>query len=175
MFHPALRLALLAPVALLITTAARGQFSEVVTTQAVVAAPAEDVWKAFTTKEGIESWMVAKTDFTLAVGALWRTSYSKDSNLDDDRSIHHRILAYDPGRLLAFRTVKAPKGFAWPEALEKTWTVVYFEPLTDDTTRVTARMLGYTQDEESQLMRAFFERGNQQEMDSLVKRFEKTR
>jgi hypothetical protein len=34
-------------------------------------------------------------------------------------------------------------------------------------------MLGFTDDEESQKMRAFFERGNQQTLESLIKRFEK--
>ena len=84
---------------------------EPIVIEAVVNAPLGDVWKMFTTKEGIESWMVAKTDIDLRIGGLWRTSYSKDSNLDDDSSIHHTVLAYDPQRMLSFRTIKAPKNF----------------------------------------------------------------
>jgi uncharacterized protein YndB with AHSA1/START domain len=141
-------------------------------TTGIVNAPVSDVWKALTTKEGIESWMVAKTEFELRVGATWKTSYSKDSTLDDDAAIHHTILAYDPGRMLSFRTIKFPKGFAFPGALAKTWTVIYLEPVGERQTRFTGRMLGFTDDEESQKMRAFFERGNQQTLDSLIKRFE---
>jgi uncharacterized protein YndB with AHSA1/START domain len=143
-----------------------------VVTTGIVNAPVNEVWKALTTKEGIESWMVAKTEFELRVGAIWKTSYSKDSTLDDDAAIHHSILAYDPGRMFSFRTVKVPKGFPFPNAIAKTWTVIYLEPVGERQTRFTGRMLGFTDEEESQKMRAFFEQGNQQTLDSLIKRFE---
>ena len=145
---------------------------EPVVIEGIVNAPIEEVWKAFTTKEGIESWMVTKTEFELRVGATWRTSYSKDSNLNDDASIHHTILAYDPGRMLAFRTIKTPRNFPFPNAISKTWNVVYFEPAGPGRTKVTTHMLGYEDNEESQKMRAFFETGNQTTMDSLVKKFQ---
>jgi hypothetical protein len=45
--------------------------------------------------------------------------------------------------------------------------------VNDHQTKVTTRMLGYTEDAESQQMRAFFESGNRQTMDSLIKRFGK--
>src|ERR1700732_276221 len=105
-----------APVAPLVTTG-------------VVNAPVSEVWKVWTTKEGIESWMVAKTDIELRIGAIWRTSYSKDSTLEDEAAIHQSILAYDPGRMFSFRTVKIPKNFPFPNAIAKTWTVVYLEPV----------------------------------------------
>jgi len=144
-----------------------------VVTTGIVNAPVSEVWKALTTKEGIESWMVAKTEFELRVGAIWKTSYSQDSTLDDDAAIHHTILAYDPGRMLSFRTIKYPKGFAFANAIAKTWTVIYLEPVGERQTRFTGRMLGFTEDQESQKMRAFFDRGNQQTLDALVKRFDK--
>jgi len=142
-----------------------------VITEAVVNAPVTEVWKAFTTQGGIESWMVAKTDIDLRPGGLWRTSYSKDSNLNDDASIHHTILAYDPFRMLASRTIKPPKNFAFPNAILKTWSVVYFEPVGDSATKVTAHMLGFGDDDESQKMRAFFEAGNKTTLDNLVKKY----
>jgi len=144
---------------------------EPIVTEAVVNAPLGDVWKMFTTKEGIESWMVAKTDIDLRTGGLWRTSYSKDSNLDDDSSIHHMVLAYDPQRMLSFRTIKPPKNFPFPSAIVKTWTVVYFEPAGESRTKVTSRMLGFGEDDESQRMRKFFEVGNRTTLDALVKKF----
>jgi len=137
----------------------------------IVNASMNEVWQALTTKEGIESWMVAKTAFELRVGATWKTSYSKDSTLDDDAAIHHSVLAYDPGRMFAFRTIKTPKNFPFPNAILETWTVIYLEPMDEHQTRFTSRMLGFTDGDESARMRAFFERGNQQTLDSLVKRF----
>lgn len=137
----------------------------------IVNAPVRDVWTAFTTKEGIESWMVTKTEFELRVGATWRTSYRRDSDLNDDAALHHTILSFDPGRMLSFRTIKPPSGFPFPNALAKAWTVVHFEPAPDGKTKVTIRMLGFNDDDESQKMRVFFERGNQMTLDALIKRF----
>jgi uncharacterized protein YndB with AHSA1/START domain len=144
---------------------------EPVATEGIVNAPADAVWKAFTVSSVIEQWMVAKTEIDLKVGGTWRTSYSKDSNLNDDMAIHHTILAFDPGRMLAFRTIKIPKNFPYPE-VTGTWTVVYFESAGTGKTRVTARMFGFEDDDQGRRMRAFFERGNQSEFDALVKFFE---
>jgi len=143
-----------------------------IVTEAVIAAPVAEVWKVWTTKEGIESWMVAKTEIDLRVGGIWRTSYNKSSNLDDEESIRHTILAFDPQKMFSMRTVKPPKNFPFPNAILKTWTVVYFEPIEGSRTKVTAHMLGFTDDEESQKMRAFFEAGNRTTLDSLVKKYQ---
>lgn len=166
--------ALVAAAAVWLSTSLLAQGSDVLTMQATLNAPVQDVWAAFTTKDGIESWMVGKTDFDLKVGAVWHTSYNKTSTLDDESTIHHQLLAYDPQRMLADRTVKPPKGFLFPNAIGKTWTVVYFDAIDATHTKVVFNMFGFGADEESQKMRAFFERGNQATMDSLVKHFART-
>jgi uncharacterized protein YndB with AHSA1/START domain len=142
-----------------------------ITTEAVVNAPVDQVWKAWTTADGIQTWMVARTDIDLRPGGLWRTSYTRDADLDGDAAIHHRILVVDPGRMLAFQTVKTPKTFPFPTAIRKTWTIVYFDSADGGRTVVTVRMLGYDEDEESQKMRAFFVNGNKATLDALVKTF----
>ena len=70
-----------------------------VITEGIVNGSVDAVWKAFTEKSVIEQWMVAKTDIDLKVGGLWRTSYSKDSDLNGETAIHHTVLAFDPGRM----------------------------------------------------------------------------
>lgn len=146
----------------------RAAILDPVVTESVVNAPVDAVWKAFTEKSVMEQWMVAKTEFELRIGATWRTSYSKDSNLNDDTAIHHTILAFDPGRMLAFRTIKTPANFPYP-AITKTWTVLYLESAGAGKTRVTTRMMGFEDDDQGRRMRAFFERGNKTELDALVK------
>src|SRR5688572_32170845 len=101
--------------------------AEPLVAEAVVNAPLDTVWRAWTTVEGIQSWMVAKTDIDLRVGGLWRTSYTRDADLAGDAAIHHRILAFDPARMLAFQTIKTPKNFPFAN-IAQTWTVVYLEP-----------------------------------------------
>jgi uncharacterized protein YndB with AHSA1/START domain len=145
--------------------------SDVVVSEAVVAASVSDVWKAFTTRAGIESWMVANGDVDLRIGGLIRTSYQKGSDLDGDTAIHQQILSLDPERMLSYRVVKAPKDFPFAKQIGATWSTVYFESVDSSHTRVVARMLGYTSDPESQKMRAFFATGNKATMDALVKRF----
>ena len=143
-----------------------------VVTEGVVNATVETVWKAFTEKLEIEKWMVAKTEIDLKVGGLWRTSYSKDSNLNDDAAIHHTILAFDPGRMLAFRTIKTPKNFPYPD-ITKAWTVIYFEPAGPGKARFIARMMGFEDNEQGRNLRAAFELGNKSQLDALIKLFDK--
>jgi len=145
--------------------------NDAVVNEAVIAAPVSEVWKAFTTRAGIESWMVGAGDVDLRIGGLIRTSYQKGSDLDGDAAIHQQILSLDPGRMLSYRVVKSPKGFPFAQQIGSTWTTVYFESIDSGHTRVVARMLGYTSDAESQKMRAFFLTGNKATMDALVRRF----
>lgn len=139
--------------------------------EAVIGAPIERVWEAFATKAGLESWMAASGDIDLRVGGRMRTSHQKGADLDGDTSIHQTILRVEPGRLLSYRTVKSPAGFAFASTIGQTWTEIQFEPVDESRTKVTVRMLGYTSDPAMQKMRAFFEWGNKVTLDALVKRF----
>ena len=145
--------------------------TEPLVAEAVVDAPADKVWDAFTTKEGIESWMVASGDVDLRIGGLMRTTYRRGADLDGETAIHQTILSIDPRRMLSFRTIKSPKDFTFAEAISTSWTVVYLDPVDTSRTRVTVKMLGYDSDPESQKMRTFFELGNKATLDALVKRF----
>jgi len=145
--------------------------ADVVVTEAVVPAPINDVWQAFTTPQGIESWMAASGDIDLRIGGMLRTTYRRGADLNGDTAIHQTILSIDPERMLSYRVVKPPKGFPFEEAIGNTWTVVYFDRIDDGHTRVTAKMFGYTNQPESQKMRAFFETGNKATLNALVKHF----
>ena len=144
---------------------------ESIVSQAVVEAPAERVWEAFTTKAGMESWMAASGDIEPRVGGRMRTSHQKGADLDGDTAIHHTILRFEPARLLSYRTVKSPAGFAFASTIGQTSTDIQFEPVDGNRTRVTVTMRGYTGEPEMQKMRTFFEWGNKASMDALVKRF----
>lgn len=141
--------------------------------EAVVPAPPEVVWKAFTTKEGLESWMVGHASFDLRVGGLMRTKYAKEGQLGDPDTIENEVIAFDPGRMLAIRVHKPPAGFKFPNAIKTMWTVIYFDPTPDGNTKVRCRGLGFTPDEESQAMRGHFEAGNKWTVDRLAAHFKK--
>ena|SRR5436190_9620254 len=156
---------------LLVEGVSHAATTDPVVTEAVLNAPVQAVWKAWTTTAGLEAWLVGKTEIDLKVGGIWLTNYNKESNLEDDTTIQHTILAFDPGHMITFRTTKPPANFPYP-GITQTWTVTYFESAGTGKTRVTARMFGFGEDEQSQKMRAFFERGNKSEMDKAVKFFE---
>jgi uncharacterized protein YndB with AHSA1/START domain len=139
----------------------------------VIQASVDDVWAAFTTKAGIESWMVPHAEIDLRVGGKMRTTYNKDATLGDDSTIENTILSYDPKRMLSIRATKAPKGFPFVKALEAMWTVIYFEAAGPGRTKVTVKSMGFTEDEQSQQMRKHFDAGNKFTLDKLAERFAK--
>ena len=134
----------------------------VIETVVVVDAPVEKAWWAFTTKAGLEAWMVGLASVELRVGAPVLTRYKKDGKLGDAGTIVHTLAAYDPLRMVVWKPTRAPAGFPFEKAWLKTWNVIYFEPVAGGRTKVTNRMLGYDQSAESQKMRQFFVAGNQQ-------------
>jgi uncharacterized protein YndB with AHSA1/START domain len=140
---------------------------------AVIAAPRPEVWKAFSTTEGVKSWMVAQADIQMKNGGLWKTKYGKEGTLGDERTIVNEVLAFDPERMFVLRIHTPPKGFPFMSSYKDMWTVVYFEEIDGGKTKVTCRGHGFTDSEESKKLRAFFDAGNKLTLSALEKRFGK--
>ena len=117
--------------------------------------------------------MVRSGEVVLRIGGYLRTSYQADTKLDGPDTIENTILAFDPERMLTIRNTRAPEKFPFKHAIANCWTVIYFEPIDGKTTRVTTRMNGFDGSQESMQMKRFFKIGNQETLDSLVKRFAK--
>jgi len=140
-----------------------------VTAESVVEAGIQEVWDAYTTRNGILEWQIDNaSEIEMRIGSTWRVSYDPDSNLDDETVIENEILAFDPPNMWAVRTIRAPGDFPFPNAILDAWTVLYLETVGEGQTRVTVKMFGFTDTEESREMRAFFEWGNQYELDQLA-------
>jgi uncharacterized protein YndB with AHSA1/START domain len=139
--------------------------------EGIVAAPLDDVWTAFTTKEGQESWMVAHSEIDLKISGKMRTHYDPKGSIGDAKTIENTIICYDPKRMLSLKVSKAPDGFPFPNAVKNMWTVIYFEANSPMTTRVRIVGLGFGDDEESKKMRAFFDRGNAITLKKLQEKF----
>lgn len=140
---------------------------------AVIPGALSDVWDAYTTTKGITSWMVPHGEIDLRVGGLMRTSYKKDSTLSGPDVIENTILCFDPERMVAMRTTKAPDSFPFKKALANVWTVLYFSAVAPKKTGIVCRMMGFDDTPESKKMRSFFQEGNQYELNELVKFFAK--
>lgn len=139
--------------------------------EAVLGAPPEEIWKVFSTAEGAKALGVAKADLDFRPGGLLRTAYDAQVDLAGERAIHTEIVAYDPGHVLVTRIHRPPKGFPFPDAWRRVWTVISLAPEGAGATRLRVAMVGYGDDEQSLKMRAFFEKGNAWVMDELRRRF----
>lgn len=149
--------------------------SRVLRHEVVVAASAADAWSAFTTVEGWRGWAtpyVTLSTAQLAVDAEFESSYHLDAKPGDERNIHHRVLAYIPGRMFAFRTVQSPKGFPFPDEVLQVFSVVEFEPLGAKRTRVSLSMIGYGRGPGFDGLYGFFSKGNPWSLTKLAERFE---
>lgn len=140
--------------------------------EGVVNAPVSEVWKAWTTSDGLNSWLAPHADIDLRIGGLMRTNYSADGSLGDAGTIENEIIAFDPERMLAIRVSRAPANFPFKGSIKAMWTVLYFTAESDGTTHLKIVGLGFTAEAESQQMKQFFERGNAYTVDQLKKHFE---
>lgn len=143
--------------------------------EGVIDAPPAEVWKIWSTPEGFRTLGVSKADMDFRIGGLIRSRYG-EGELGDEETIYNRILAYEPGRMIALAIDRVPKTFPFKEAWKGTWTVLTLTDLGGGRTHLRVASLGYRDDAESRDMRAFFEHGNQSEIETLQRYFkEKSR
>ena len=141
--------------------------------EGIVDAPIEAVWDAFTTKEGIESWMVPHAEIDLRVGGKMRTTYDPNGVIGDDSTIENTILSFDPPHMLSIKATKPPANFPMKEAIKNMWSVIYLDPVDSKRTRITVVGMGYGDDEASQTLRKHFDAGNTWTINKLQERFGK--
>ena len=109
-----------------------------------VKAPVEAVWKAYTTKEGWESWAVPLAEVDLKVGGRIRSNYNKNGKIGDSTTIVTHIINYVPKRLL---TLQAEITDNFPEFMkedaEDFYNVIYFDALDNGDTHIKSFGIGY--------------------------------
>ena len=103
-----------------------------------------------------------------------RANYSAQGRLGDPQTIENTILSYEPERMLSIKVSKVPDRFPFPNAIQEMWTVVYLDMAGRGRTHIRVVSLGFTGGEESQQMRAFFDRGNAVTLEQLQGRFAAT-
>jgi len=137
-----------------------------------VDASLDDTWAAFTTKQGIESWMVPIAEVDLRVGGTIKTNYNKDAGIGGPGTIVHHILSLEPKRMISSR-FDAPENAQVAKIAEKSWGITYFDSIDPEHTRITLVSCGYGEGPEWDRARAFFEKGNAWTLDKLKQKFEK--
>jgi uncharacterized protein YndB with AHSA1/START domain len=133
-----------------------------------VAAPVAEVWQAVATAEGWTGWAVPVAWWE---GDLLETSYTPTAARGDTTTIQQRIAAAIPGRLLAFRTVKAPQGFPNFDTFRQVTHIIEVESAGESRTRVRLTSGGYPDTEAGRQLLGFFREGNRVTLDQLRQRF----
>ena len=137
----------------------------------VVEAPPAEIWTAISTPEGWMSWAVPIAWADSQDRDVIETSYDPNAQPGQPQTIRQRFLARIPGRLLAFKTIKAPAGFADFEQFAHMVSVFELEPAGAGRTRVRLTGVGYPDSEAGRRLIGFFERGNALSLERLARRF----
>lgn len=155
--------------------------------EAVVAAPAADVWQAVSTVEGWKTWSVpvaweVHDTIRLQSGysgqglmkspdrTIWETTFSTANRLGNPNNIRHLIIARVPDRLLVFRTIQAPRRLKGGASLpEVTWLLELVPQGEKTLVRLTGAGFGSSLDSKAAM--SFFEHGNEQALKNLQTRF----
>jgi uncharacterized protein YndB with AHSA1/START domain len=139
----------------------------------IINAPASELWQAFTTREGLKSWLAAEAKVDLKIGGKMLTTYKKGATLGDESTIENTYLAVLPERMVAVHCTKPPVDFPFKTAFAQVWTILYFDPVGEKQTRVRCASLNYGTDEEAQKCRKHFDWGNDLTINKLKEKFEK--
>lgn len=140
--------------------------------EVVVDAPAAAVWQAIATAEGWKTWAVPVAWSADGDPDLLETSYTPSAQPGDRSTIRQRFLARVPGRILAFRTERAPEGFPNFDTYRRVTSLFEIEPLSENRTRVRLTGSGYADTEAGRQLLGFFRDGNRVSLERLRQRFE---
>ena len=98
-------------------------------------------------------------------------SYNTAARAGDPSIIRQHFLARLPGRLLVFRTTRAPQGFPHFETYARVTNFFEIEAVDARRTRVRLTGAGYADNEAGRLLAGFFRDGNRVSLERLRDRF----
>ncbi len=107
----------------------------------VVNASLNDVWRAWTTNEGVRSFFSQHTNVRLAIGGPFEMFFVSDAPEGQQGSEGCKILSYLPKEMLSF-SWSAPPKFAHARR-HFTWVVLRFEELSGNQVRVKLSHIGW--------------------------------
>lgn len=112
----------------------------------VKATPAE-VWAAFTTNDGLHTWMSPTTNVECRVGGPFEIYFNAAAPAGERGSDGCKILSYLPNEMLTYDW-NAPPKFAHARQ-HRTWVVIMLAPVGDKETKVRLVHLGWDEMEKA--------------------------
>lgn len=132
--------------------------------EVVVPAGRAEVWKAFTTSEGLASWIAPVAKVELKVGGPWEVGFAGAAPGGGT------ITSFVPMEMLSIRAM-APENFPTVRR-ERTLAVFRFEEIDPQRTHVTLAQTGWQSGEEWDRAFEYLSKGNAQLLDMLYRRFQ---
>ena len=146
----------------------------VLTQEFTVHAPIDSVWKAYTTKEGWESWAVPVAQVELSVGGSIKTNYNPIGEIGDSTTITTHIINYVPNKLL---TLQAEITDNFPEFMKAEaddfYNIITFEETENGNTKVSSYGIGYKNTAKYLQLMNFFIPANEKTLMNLIQYLEK--
>ena len=141
--------------------------------EVILDAPVEEVWKAFTTSEGVRNWMAPVGEVDLRIGGSIKTNYNRQAKIGDPGTIVHHILSYEPGRMISTQFTAPETAPAHAKTAQAVWWVARMEPLPDGRTRLTYTGIGWGEGPEWEESYRFFNSGNAWTLQQLANYFDR--
>lgn len=138
-------------------------------TEVVVDAPLQEVWAAWSTKSGLESWLAPSAEVELRLGGRYSTNVS--GQVGEPGTIDLTILAFEPLHALCITKAAPAEGLPTVAASNALWAVITLRPVDAGHTLVQQSTLGWQQGEEWDRARLFFRQADRYVLESLRRRF----
>jgi uncharacterized protein YndB with AHSA1/START domain len=131
-----------------------------------------DVWNAFTTSEGLMTFMAPVVHMELKTGGAFDSNYRVGSKLGDPGTIHNQVLNYIPMEMFSIKVGLTDQFPERPRQAGTLFAVLTFKDAGVKQTLVTISMLGWGNGEDWDQVYKFFDRGNAYTMTELARRFD---
>jgi uncharacterized protein YndB with AHSA1/START domain len=131
--------------------------------ETVVPASLDQVWEAFTTSDGLVTWLTPGATVELRLGGPWQ------ANFPGGKTGGGTILAFLPREMLAVAAL-APEAFPTVRR-ERTQAVFRFDAIDATHTRVRLAQIGWQTGDEWDRAFTYLAKGNAQLLNALVHRF----
>jgi uncharacterized protein YndB with AHSA1/START domain/uncharacterized protein YciI len=144
---------------------------QVLEKEVVVDAPVADVWRIWTTTEGIKSTFVSQARIELHVGGAYEWYFIPDAPEGVRGTEGCKILSYLPMKMLSFSWNAPPSLPALRDSGAKTHVILEFEELNAGRTKVKMSQLGFGKGEAWDRYYAYFDRAWGNVLNELAKKF----
>jgi len=140
--------------------------------ETVVSVPAEEVWNAWTTPQGLSKWIAPVVAVDLKIGGKIQTNYDPKAKIGGAGTIELPIINYIEKQLI---TLKVDLNDSFPKKVRdedrNLQEIVQIVDLGTGKTRITSSMVGWGSGKEWDDAYSFFARGNEWTYQQLAKHF----